>query len=105
MKLTDAKVRTLKEPGKHFDGGGLYLDVTKAGGTYWRLKYRYGGKEKLLALGVYPAVGLREARSKATEAKKQLQAGQDPAAQRKADKERVIVETHNTLGVWAAEEL
>jgi integrase len=103
MKLTDAKLRTLKEPGKHFDGGGLYLDVTKAGGTYWRLKYRYGGKEKLLALGVYAAVGLREARSKATEAKKQLRAGHDPAAQRKADKERVIVETHNTLEAIATD--
>ena len=54
MKLTDAKLRNLTEPGKHFDGFGLYLDVTKAGGRYWRLKYRYGGKEKLLALGVYP---------------------------------------------------
>ncbi len=103
MKLTDAKVRTLKEPGKHFDGGGLYLDVTKAGGTYWRLKYRHGGKEKLLALGVYPAVGLREARGKATEAKKLLQAGDDPAAQRKADKERVIVETRNTLEAIATD--
>jgi integrase len=101
--LTDAKVRTLKEPGKHFDGGGLYLDVTKAGGTYWRLKYRHAGKEKLLALGVYPAVGLRDARSKATEAKKQLQAGHDPAALRKADKERVIVETRNTLEAIASD--
>ena len=78
MKLTDAKLRNLTEPGKHFDGGGLFLDVTKAGGRYWRLKYRYGGKEKLLALGVYPAVGLKDARDQAAEARKVLQAGDDP---------------------------
>ena len=69
MKLTDAKLRNLTEPGKHFDGFGLYLDVTKAGGRYWRLKYRYGGKEKLLALGVYPAVGLKDAREQAADAR------------------------------------
>lgn len=54
MPLTDAKLRTLTTPGKHFDGGGLYLELTKAGGRYWRLKYRHGGKENRLALGVYP---------------------------------------------------
>ena len=49
MKLTDAKLRSLTQPGKYFDGGGLYLELTKAGGRYWRLKYRHGGKEKRLA--------------------------------------------------------
>ena len=48
MKLNDAKLRTIKELGKHFDGGGLYLEITPAGGRYWRLKYRFGGKEKRL---------------------------------------------------------
>jgi hypothetical protein len=52
MKLSDAKLRTLREPGKHFDGGGLYVEVMSTGATYWRLKYRAGGKEKPLALGV-----------------------------------------------------
>ena len=46
MKLNDAKLRNLATPGKHFDGGGLYLEVTPAGGRYWRLKYRHTGKEK-----------------------------------------------------------
>ena len=78
MKLTDAKLRNLTEPGKHFDGSGLYLDVTKAGGRYWRMKYRHGGKEKKLAFGVYPIVGLKDARDQAAEARKVLQAGDDP---------------------------
>ncbi|MCU0929003.1 MAG: Arm DNA-binding domain-containing protein, partial [Burkholderiaceae bacterium] len=51
MKLSDARLRSLKEPGKHFDGGGLFLHVTDSGGRYWRLKYRVAGREKLLALG------------------------------------------------------
>jgi integrase len=97
MKLTDAKLKALKEPGKYFDGGGLYIDITKAGGAYWRLKYRHGGKEKLLALGVYPAVGLRDARDKATDAKRLLQDGQDPGALRKAEKVRGALESVNTL--------
>lgn len=52
MKLTDAKLRSLTNPGKYFDGAGLYLELTAKGGRYWRLKYRYSGKEKRLALGV-----------------------------------------------------
>jgi integrase len=97
MKLTDAKLRNLSTPGKHFDGGGLYLEITAAGGRYWRMKYRHGGKEKRLALGVYPAVGLRDARDKATDAKRQMQDGQDPGALRKAEKVRGALESVNTL--------
>lgn len=103
MKLTDAKLRTLTEPGKHFDGGGLYLDFTKAGGRYWRLKYRHGGKEKLLALGVYPAVGLKDARAQAAAAREALQAGDDPGQQRKADKARAAHESANTLQAVAVD--
>ena len=73
------------------------MDITKAGGAYWRLKYRHGGKEKLLALGVYPAVGLRDARDKANDAKRLLQDGQDPGALRKAEKVRGALESVNTL--------
>ncbi len=102
-KLTDAKLRTLTTPGKHFDGGGLYLDVTKAGGRYWRMKYRRGGKEKLMAFGVYPAVSLKDARDLAAAARKALQAGDDPAELRKADKARVAHETANTLQAVAAD--
>jgi integrase len=97
MKLTDAKLRTLTEPGRYFDGGGLYLELTKAGGRYWRMKYRHGGKEKRLAFGVYPAVSLKDARDQATAARKVLQAGDDPGALRKADKAKAAHEAVNTL--------
>lgn len=97
MPLTDAQLRNLTEPGKHFDGGGLFFDVTKAGGRYWRLKYRIGGKEKLLALGVYPTVSLKTARDLANTARKALKAGTDPSAARKAEKAKIVHETANTL--------
>lgn len=97
MPLTDAQLRNLTEPGKHFDGGGLFLDLTKAGGRYWRLKYRHQGKEKLLALGVYPTVSLKTARDLANTARKTLKGGTDPGEQRKAEKAKVVHETINTL--------
>lgn len=97
MPLTDAKLRTLTTPGKHFDGGGLYLEVTAAGGRYWRLKYRHGGKEKRLAFGVYPAVSLKDARDQADQARKALAAGDDPSQVRKASKAKATHEAANTL--------
>ena len=97
MKLTDAKLRNLTEPGKHFDGGGLYLELTPAGGRYWRLKYRHGGKEKRLAFGVYPAVSLKDARDRAADARKLMQGGDDPGALRKTDKAKAAHEASNTL--------
>ena len=80
MKLTDAKLRTLTTPGKHFDGGGLYLEITPTGGRYWRLKYRHGGKERRLAFGVYPEVSLKTARERRTEARAILDRSDDPGA-------------------------
>jgi hypothetical protein len=68
MALSDLAVRTAKpgtKPARLFDGGGLYLEVSPAGGKLWRLKYRYGGKEKRLALGKYPDVSLKDARGSA----------------------------------------
>ena len=97
MKLTDAKLRTLTEPGKHFDGAGLYLELTKAGGRYWRMKYRHGGKENRLAFGVYPAVSLKAARDLAGAARKVLQSGDDPGELRKAGKAQTQHEAINTL--------
>lgn len=97
MKLTDAQLRNLTEPGKHFDGGGLYLELTKAGGRYWRLKYRYGTKEKRMAFGVYPDVSLRAARQLANEARKILKDGGDPGELRRADKAKTAHEVANTL--------
>ena len=103
MKLTDAKLRTLTEPGKHFDGNGLYLELTKAGGRYWRLKYRHGGKEKRLSFGVYPVVTLKEARDRAAAARATLQGGDDPGALRKAAKARAVYEQENTLEAVAGD--
>jgi integrase len=97
MPMTDAQLRSLTEPGKHFDGGGLYLELTKAGGKYWRLKYRFGGTEKRLAFGVYPQVGLKAARDLANEARRVLQSGRDPGELRKTEKAKVVQETVNTL--------
>ena len=76
----------LKSPsvGKHFDSGGLFLHVTAQGGKYWRLKYRFAGKEKLLALGVFPEVSLAEARQRREAARTLLRDGMDPNAERKA---------------------
>ncbi|MGT2466550.1 Arm DNA-binding domain-containing protein [Mesorhizobium atlanticum] len=70
MPLTDAAVRSLKASGKDqkvADSGGLYLLVTAKGGRLWRLKYRFDNKEKTLALGAYPDVGLADARKKRDE--------------------------------------
>lgn len=91
MPLTDAAIKSAKprEDGKHLkltDGQGLSLWIMPTGAKYWRLKYRINGKEKLLALGVYPEVSLKEARLKRDDARKQITDGEDPAAMRKMDK-------------------
>jgi len=88
-KLTDVAVRNAKpgpKPKRLFDGGGMYLEVSPAGGKLWRLKYRFHGKEKRLALGAYPAVGLADARARTEAARKLLAQGIDPSAARKAEK-------------------
>lgn len=97
MKLADTKLRKLTTPGKHADGGGLYLEVTAAGGRYWRMKYRFGGKEKRLAFGVYPTVGLKEARELREAAKQALARGEDPGALKKAARASVETAAANTV--------
>jgi len=99
MKLTDAKLRTLKTPGKHFDGHGLYLEITKATppGRYWRLKYRHAGKEKRLAFGVYPAVTLKQARDRRDEARKVIERGGDPGELKRAAKSQADSDARNTF--------
>ncbi len=89
MPLTDTAIRAAKpqvKASKLFDGGGLYLEVSPAGGKWWRWKYRYGGKEKRLSLGVYPDVSLKSSREKRDAARQQLAAGIDPGQARKAAK-------------------
>ena len=106
MALSDTAIRSAKpqdKPAKLFDGGGLFLLVTPNGGKWWRLKYRFGGKEKLLSLGVYPAVSLKEARKRREEAKDQSAMGIDPGANRKAVKEAVRAEAVNSFEVVTRE--
>lgn len=89
MKLTDAKLRSLKATGKtqkFSDEGGLYLHLSPSGGKLWRLAYRFGGKQKTLALGQYPAVSLVEARKRREEARELLARGIDPGEAKKERK-------------------
>jgi len=89
MPLNDTAIRNVKPDTKQkklYDSGGLYLLVTPNGGKWWRFKYRFGGKEKLLSFGTYPQVSLKDARDERDEAKKLLRNRIDPALKRKAEK-------------------
>jgi len=88
--LTETRIRAISpsdKPQRVFDGGGLYLEVSPSGGHWWRLKYRFQGKEKRLSLGTYPLINLKSARDRALNAKRQLADGVDPSAERRAIKE------------------
>ena len=89
MPLTDVVVRAATPQSrtrKLFDGRGLYLEISPSGGRWWRWKYRVGGKEKRLSLGVYPDVSLKAARARREAVRQQLAAGIDPGQARKAQK-------------------
>ncbi|MEN9261424.1 MAG: integrase arm-type DNA-binding domain-containing protein [Thermostichus sp. HHBFW_bins_43] len=89
--LNDLKMRTLKPREKSFkvfDGDGLYLEVMPSGSRLWRVKYRFQGKEKRLSLGRYPEVGLKAAREKCFEIRRELAAGRDPAQTRREEAAR-----------------
>lgn len=106
MALTDRQIVNLKptdKPRKVSDGGGLHLFVSPSGGKLWRLAYRYGGKQKLLSFGPYPAVGLADARAKREEAKKQLASDVDPAHWQKLEKQSKADSSANTLQAIADE--
>ncbi|ANH74866.1 phage integrase family protein [Ralstonia insidiosa] len=106
MPLTDAAVRNAvprDKPYRLADSAGLYLEVSPAGGKYWRFKYRFGGKEKRLALGVYPAVGLKEARVRRDAARKLLADGIDPSAHRKVQKAATVERASNSFETVARE--
>jgi integrase len=85
-KLTAVAIKSAK-PGKHFDGGGLYLEVQPSGARYWRLKYRFGGREKRISFGVFPEVTLAEARDRRQQARALLRDGKDPSAERTSAKD------------------
>lgn len=106
MKLSDTKCKNTKpsqKPIKLSDGQGLYLEVAPTGGKYWRMKYRFNGKEKRLALGVYPEVSLSEAREKCRDARKLLGNNIDPSAYKKEVKLEQRLSAENTFEVLARE--
>jgi len=106
MALTDVTIRNARgkaKPYKLADSGGLYVLVKPDRAKYWRFKYRFVGKEKLLALGVYPAVRVADARAARDEAKRLLTEGRDPATVRKEEKRAVQVSTANTFEALARE--
>ena len=106
MPLTDTAIRTAKpssKPIRMFDGGGLYLEISPAGGKLWRLKYRYGGKEKRLALGAYPEISLKDARERREDARKLLANDVDPSDARKAQKAAKNERAANSFEVIARE--
>ena len=107
VALTDTFTRNIKYSGapagdKHSDGGGMYLHITKAG-KYWRMNYRFAGKQKTLALGVYPAVSLADARQGRDKARKLLAQGTDPSTAKREDQRATATAAANTFELVARE--
>jgi integrase len=105
-ELTVLAVRNAKARDKSYRlaaGKGLYLQVEPTGAKYWRLKYRYAGKQKMLGLGVFPEVSLLEARTATDEARRLLANGVDPSAQRKVQKLTQQLSVENSLKAVALE--
>lgn len=106
MALTDVAVKQAKAKEKAYklsDGAGLYLLINPNGSKYWRLKYRHAGKEKVLALGVYPEVKLAEARAKRDAARKQISNGLDPVAIKRDWKRKKKAQAENAFEKVARE--
>jgi len=106
MPLTDKQAKAAAPAEKTYrltDGGGLYLEITPAGGKYWRMKYRFAGKEKRLAIGVYPTVTLKAARAARDTAKLQLADGIDPSANKRAKKLATKAAIANSFELLARE--
>ncbi|EFA8815872.1 TPA: tyrosine-type recombinase/integrase [Enterobacter hormaechei subsp. steigerwaltii] len=113
MALTDVKVRNAKptdKPVKLTDGNGMHLLVQPSGSKYWRLQYRFSGKQKMLALGVYPEVSLSEARRRREEARQLIANNVDPGEKRKTKKieekgllifETVARDWHSSNRTWS----
>jgi len=107
MALTDTGIKNLKpsctEVGvKHSDGQGLYLHV-KPAGKYWRMSYRFNGKQKTLALGTYPEVSLLKARQRRVDARALLADGIDPGVAKKEEKAAKLAAAANTFELVARE--
>ena len=106
MPLTDIAVRTAKPKDKQYklsDAAGLHLLIKPNGNKYWRLKYRFAGKEKLLSIGLYPVIGLAEAREQCLAAKRQLLNNIDPSQSKKVEKLKHLTNTENSFETIATE--
>src|SRR5665213_2979374 len=108
MSLTLFTIRNAKpraKPYKLADGNGLYLLLAVSGKQLWRFRYRFGGKQNMLALGSFPEVSLATARSRRDDARKLLADGKDPTEQRKLAKIDAAAAARNTFGAVAADYL
>jgi integrase len=106
MPLSDAKIRNAKprpKPYKLTDGEGMFLLIHPNGSKYWRLKFRYRGRERILALGVYPDVGIAEAREWRAQARKALAAGNDPAELKQVAKRQAVLKNEHGFEFIARE--
>jgi integrase len=106
MALTNTAIKAAKpqeRPYKLYDEKGLFLLIEPSGSQLWRLKYRVNGKEKKLALGPYPEVGLKEAREKRDAARNLVVAGIDPSQKKKDDKRALAIQAANTFQAVAEE--
>lgn len=106
MPLTDAQVRNARynrdgTGNRLSDGGRMYLKLDKSGAKYWRMNYRFAGKDKTLALGVYPDVSLAAARKKREQVRERLAAGIDPSTAKKAEKRAARIAAANSFEVVA----
>jgi integrase len=106
MPLTDVAIRNAKPRDKPYKVGdtlGLFLLVQPSGGKLWRVKYRIDGKEKKLAIGIYPQVGLAEARRRRDAARELVAAGKDPGREKQREKVRSRIQAETTFDAIAAE--
>src|SRR5271155_2971540 len=106
MPLTNIAIRNAKPKEKVYrlkDGEGLFLQVEPNGGQYWRFRYFFAGKEKMLALGTYPEISLDDAREKRRNARKLVANGIDPGAKKKEDKRLAAFNAENTFKSVAQE--
>ncbi len=106
MALTEISARNAQVKDKQYklsDSDGMYLLIKPNGGKYWRLKYRYAGKEKIYALGVYPETSLKKARELKDEIRIKLRNNIDPTSERKNQKQQAILNSENNFEAIALE--
>lgn len=104
--LTDTQLRSAKpgaRPRRLSDGGGLYLQIDPSGGRYWRFNYRFGGKQKTLALGVYPDVSLVKARMRLQKAREQIAEGDDPSIKKRTTGKTFELVAREWYARWASD--